>query len=321
MTVVSSGSKRFQVDFVASGIDHGFEIWDQFGEVLEAAGWTPIDYNDGSSVITSGTRGNTTEMDNTNAWQRMQAPAGTFEVVWQRGTSERTWRAFFAQDGYNADGTITTIPTEVSGVEFQFVGLSGSLDTDWTGITTNDRRWNMCADTVPGQAGFYYFHMFSNFTATGLEGDRFVFCPYETGTFPVENTAPWALIQGTAAVDIKSNTATSIHFKRGLAGDASDTTATLAAQGQYPSFGVTNPWNNKQDFIRCRVADISGADEHQGGDMLDVFWPASPIGILPERATVNLATVWGAGAGADPGALFRFADALLPWPDGVTPTV
>lgn len=321
MAVVSSGSKRFQVDFVASGVDHGFEIWDQFGEVLEAAGWTPIDFSDGSSVTTSGTRATTTQMDSTNAWQRMRAPSGTFEMVWQRGTNERTWRAFFAQDGYNADGTPTVIPSEISGVEFQFVGTLGNFDSDWTGTNTNDRRWNMCADSVAGQVDLYYFHMFSNLSSTGAEKDRFVFSAYETGTFPVENTAPWMLIHGTLFSTILVNTNVSIHFKRGLAGEAADLTALIPTMGQYPTFGVTNPWNGKQDFIRIRVSDTIGIDEHQGGDMLDVFWPASPIGILPERATVNLATVWGVNAGDDPGALFRFSDALLPWPDGVTPTV
>lgn len=319
MAVVSDGSKRFQVDEVVGGASSGFDVWELFGELLQAAGWTAVDYSDGTTVATSTTRATVLEIDNVDAWQRMRAPAGTFEVVWQRGATERQWRMFFCQSGYNADGLPTVLPTEVD-TEVQVVGLAGAYDTDFTGNTSTDRRWNMCADSVPGQPGIYYMHMFSTLISTGAEQDRWCFTPKETGSFVPEDTAPWLLLHAASGGTVVANVVWTAHFKRGLAGDAITLAALSGAHGNYPSLGVTNPWNGGQDFTRVRIHDAAGADEGQYGDCLDVFWPASPTGVLPKRATINLATAWGLAAGGDPGALYRLDDLLVPWPSTVTPT-
>jgi len=322
MAAVASGSKYFSVNFVPTGVNTSADIFIEWAVVLEAAGWTPIDRSDGTTVTTSGTSSTYAQLNNANAWQRFRAPAGTFEIEWQRGAADWNWRCFFDPDGFNNNGVPATMPT-ASGTQFQIVGTAGGYDGGWGWQSTgaSSYRWAMCADSVPGQTGFYYFHMFGRRAGTGANHRRFFFSPLETGSFPVEDVAPWVATNEVTSAALAAGAVWQSFFKKGLTGAAKAQALVASNMQDYPSNGIVNPYNGDHEFVRICPYDSSGADEQNKGAALDLFWPASTLAALPDIDTLNLTSVWGAVAGGDPGALIRYDALLVPWLTNVAPVV
>jgi hypothetical protein len=323
MAVVQSGSKSFSVNFVPSGASTSADIFIEFAAVFLDAGWIAVDWSDGSSVTTSAVPATFAQLDNSNAWQRFRAPSGSFEIEWQRGTSDWIWRCFFDADGFNNDGVAATMPT-ASGTAFQIIGTAGGFDSGgwgWASTGASSYRWAMCADSVPGQAGAYYFHMFARRDGTGVAHRRFFFSPLETGSFPVEDVAPWIATGETAIAALNASTLWQSFYLKGFGGEAKAIALVADSQQDFPNGGVPNPYNAKIDFARIFARDTTAPEEQIKGSALDLFWPLVVTGVVPNSDTINLTTVWGAGAGADPGAVIRYEDLLVPWAHGVAPVI
>lgn len=325
MPVSISGSKHFSVNFQASGITAGAEWAIEFFALLVSAGWTPVDFSDGSSVTTSATAALLADIDNANAWQRFVAPAGAFELVLQRGSTSYQWRGQYDVEGYNADGTATVRPTP-SDRGIDFIGNGAAVDTSYAGNTNvaNGHRYHMCVDSVAGVAGFYYFHVLQITVGTGAVRRVAAFSPLEPGSYPAEDLAPWASLDARATASLNDNVDwVSVFLKGNANGGTEALHDTLRPDGTstYPGGGVTNPYNSGHDYVRAILEDRSGGDRVQKGSLVDVFLPASAQGALGSTDTLNLATAWTSDPGGDPGALFRYDDVLFPWPHGVTPVI
>jgi len=321
MAIVTSGRFKFSRDFVPSGTNQSAELWIEFAAAMTAAGWIAVDFSDGTTVTTSTTPATFAQLDNSNAWQRFRAPTGTFEVVWQRGTSDWLWRAFFDMDGFNNDGTATVLPTESAvGARVQIVGSSGSTTTwTWQSGGAQNYKWQLCVDSVPSPGGFYYFHMVGRSVGTAVKFRRFIFAPLKSGTYSPSDVAPWVALRGTNASTISDNTSWWGWYKKGLASAALVETILGNNDGPFPSTGVVNPYDGKHDFQRVMFDDGSGTEQQTKGRSIDCFWTPSSLTALPDADTVNLSTAWGATAESDPGALYRFDEMLIPFPDGTAP--
>jgi len=317
MAIVTSGSKKFSPDFQPSGVNQGTEVLIELAAVMVAAGWIAVDFSDGSSVTTSATPATFAQLDTLNAWQRFRAPTGTMEVIWQRGNGDRQWKLVLDDDGYNNDGTSTVMPTP-KGTEENLVGTRSAVASwIWTATGANNYKWNICVDSVASAGGFYYFHLFSNVTGTRAKHNIVIFAPTKSGTYPVEDIAPWVATNLTTSMS--SSTTWDGWFKKGLSGAALGTSLTGNNDGPFPSTGPVNPNSGKHDFQRILLDDSSGVEIQIKGRTVDCFWPASTIAALPENDTLNLATAWTAVSEGDPGAVYRWHNILLPWPHGVTP--
>jgi len=323
MPVVTSGSKKFNVNFQSTPTG-GAEWLLEFFACLTAAGWVAVDFSNGSSVTTSATPATIGQISNNNAWQRWRAPAGTFEMWFQRSTTDYSWRAFYDVDGFNNDGTPTVGPTAVS-TAVCFIGQnsSGGFDASFAGLTgqADLKRWHFCVDSVAGVAGFYHFHGVAIVTGTGVASKRFCFTPLEPGTYAPEDIVPACSVEASISGQWNENIDWETWFKKGLAGEALVSAARPDGWSTFSSQGVVNPYNNKHSFVRGYIEDRVGADANIKGATLDVFFPASNKSALAENDTLNLTTAWTSSPAGDPGALIRFDDVLLPWPDTVTPLI
>jgi len=318
MAIYTSGSKHFDVNFQPTST--ATEAMIQFLGVLVAAGWTAVDFSDGTNPVAAGSA-SLAQLEHTSAWQRVRAPSGTMELCWQRSSNDYSWRAYMADDGFEIAGTITGLPS-TAGTSFQWIGTGGMYDSGgwgWATGSATSYRWHMCADSVAGLTGVYYWHIFA-IKSGGTTHRRAMFTPLETGSYPVEDVAPWAIVGGTNSTLVASSSWES-YYKKGMGGELQATALSGSSQQDYPSGGATNPYNGKQDFSRISLRDTSGVDEQVKGNTLDLFWPLSPVGVLPEFSTINLTTAWGSSAQGEPGALFRFSDILVPWPDNVVPVI
>lgn len=322
MAISISGSKRFTVNFQPTlNTDHATWAIELFA-TLVAAGWIPVDFSDGSSVITSATPATEVQIDASNAWQRFRAPSGAFELWVQRGTNGSSWRGAYDPDGFNNDGGIATTPTPTSYL-IRIFGNATNYDSSWSGNTNqaNTRRYHICVDSVAGQTGFYYFHILQNTVGTGTVTKRAVFSPLESGTFAPEDLSPYASLGHTSSGAVNENSTWASVFKKGLAGEILQETLNASYWSTFANGGVVSPYNSKHLFIRLQLEDNTGGDAHMKGATLDCFLPASPTGALGLTDTLNLSTPWSGVAEGDPGALFRYDSLLVPWPHGVTPLI
>jgi len=321
MTINTSGSKKFSVNFIPTLNNSGTDVFIEWAAVLTAAGWTAVDWSDGTTVTTSTTPATFSQLNNSNAWQRFIAPTGAMEIQWQRGTQNRYWKMYIAQDGFEVAGTATVMPT-TTGITFPLVGTTSSFDITFTNAgsspTANGYRWHMCVDSVPGTGNFYYFHMLQYYIGTGATRQRVIFSPIKTGTFPVEDTAPWActLLTSTDGI-LNTGTTWQSYYKKGLSGETNTTALSSNNQNAYSYVYGANAYNGKHYYIRALLEDPSASIGQIKGSLVDIFLPASNNVQLPENEILNSTIAWTSTAGGDPGALIRYDNMLVPWPHNV----
>jgi len=318
-----SGSKQFSTDFVVADATKPLQTWDEIFAILILAGWTAVDWSNGA-VVAAGLGTEPGFTAGIYAWQRLRAPTGAMEMIWQWGTGRALWNVEVCDDGYNNDGAPTTRPTAVAGS--QALTLVGNSPTNYVTMSSTtvatDYKWQICADSVPSASGYYYFHVLGRITGTGVKWRRIALSGLRAGTYSPSDIAPWAALVTTgAATTLLSNHGWGGWYKKGGVGAKTMITLTGDQDGRFPSLGVTDPISGAHQFLRPMLCDTAGTELQQKGRPVDFFWPASSQSALPDGDTLNLATAWGIVSDGDPGAVYRWDDGLFPWPHGVPPVI
>mgnify|MGYP000303646932 CR=1 FL=1 len=312
-TIVNVGTRHFCVNFTPVLSGDELLVVEAFVDTFVAAGWSGVDYSDGA--VQAGLVDPPNDMGASNRWFRLRAPTGLGEVIYQRGTSDRSWKAYYSKSGFNGDGGISTLPTPIDATDqMQFVGVTNGFDTLYihNGGGALTRRWAIMADDQDHD-GFYPFYMISQDAGTH-QVQRFTagmnLVGYPDGTVGDADASPYALSEGAQSV-VGTGTDWFAHYKKGLAGEALDLLRGTAYLG-FPNSAPVNPYTGADDFVPV-VLEANIAPEQIKGQLEDVFYPGrsgtnSDTYNLASDPTLN-----------PPGPLRRFGDYLVPWPTGVVP--
>ena len=145
----------------------GTQIMYNLKECLKQALWIHAGSGDGGALFST-TSGNANDkitgsgagangLDNTNAWWQGTDPSGNYQVLLQRGTTNRSWKAYFTRSGSTFTGgspsaTVTpTIPTDA----IQAVGAAGAFNTTFFPATATWKAHVVAEDAATN--GIYGF--------------------------------------------------------------------------------------------------------------------------------------------------------------------
>ena len=308
MAIITDGTRKFEVNYSpASG--SGGQVLYTWVQVLLAAGWTAVDWGNGTTTG-SGTM-SSANWNASNAWQRVQAPAGTLQMTIQKDTTDFGARAYLSVAGFSGSGTATAPPTPPADA-IQFIGTGNAFDTAgfmWsTQGNASNVVWHICADTA-NVNGAYYFHIVGRTKTTGAAQRRVVCDPTENNTGGID-VAPFYMLRGTADFP-NAGTGGNIlvaWYKYGLSGASLETVLYGATVGGYPNSFSTNPYTTESEMCKIPITQTTGNAQDKGMSST-CRWTGRT---LANYDTANLAVVGNA-------YIHHTAGWLLPWPSGVTP--
>lgn len=323
---------KFSQVNIDSGADGAATVMLAFKAALKAAGWTVPQSSDGltlfanDGITTPGV--GATGMDNTNAWFRIQDPAGLREFCFQRSAQAATqgyqWRV-----KYSASAKFVSAPTgggataatrTPSATDEQIVLGSGTDNAPgfaslchsgaagtWYGHTV--------AQSTP-EAGVYGWWFFCTTKATGAV-DGAAFCePLLVGTYPVADVEPLMLGFGTTCLSVNNGQCAS-WYKKGLGGE----TWKPATDGyRLCTIGDGGAYKFGSDYV--------GANPYSGEDdgIPTSFARSAAVAQAGWRGFSKYIRIRGVNRGYPDTANLASADAyvytvqvLFPWPTGVVP--
>lgn len=301
-------------------------------EVLKAAGWTVVESSDGTTfsavngdTITSGGAG-AGGFNRTLAWMRLRDPGARREIVFQRIASNSFRVKFSELARFTAGATVTVTPSATD----EFVRAGGGTDASPTGATNwissgtdGNYRFHCIAQSTP-TGNVYPWYFISATTGTGVLQSYNAFEPFRVGTYDAANVSPcvhmWATGSGGWLMnDLRQNFGiTHGWFRYGLSGATLVTyifgaSHTFAGGGGnfFPGLAGPNPYNGADDTLPLYFARQPAVFSSQQG----MFGVAEYLRVKGTNRTypntINLAT----------DAYIYVGDLLMPWPNGVTPSV
>lgn len=288
---------------------------------LIAAGWTKIKDSDGTTYsssgaqVTSGASG-AGGLGNNNAYVNLRWPSGTREIVFQRGTSDTSWRITYSPTAFSSGSPAATVAPSSANSAIILGGGTEASPTFSTWFGTNaSYRQQVGADS----ASPYGFWMACYPSGGGSPNAGLVFDP--VASVPAEDTDPLVLHIATASgsaflqAGLGSNTtATTVSRACGWLGFGLGGAFVAIPACNYAAGGSTiapsglpsNPHNSKDDcipiFYMRRAAETTPQGYKGVGSLL--YWLGTA------RATTST---------INNKARIVIGDVSLPWDGSTTP--
>lgn len=309
----------------------------QLKEVLKQAGWIHQASGTGTSGTFSVTPGNANDqitnegtgaggMNRNNAWFVLRSPDGIREIMFNRSTSDNSWRGYYSARGTfigTGFGAISaTVPPSASD-QSQFLGTAGGF-TNVCPSSSAGGFVNTVAfdDAISGVYGWYHMHV-----AAGTTTPAHFMCmePLAPGSFDAADDEPLVMGSFTSMItsDFYTTPGGSSGFvgwhRRGLSSSAfvrfgSNIVSTSIAQGTIygAASGVgTDPWDQGETMRQVMVGRRSSWTTSIGakGFLARLKW----VGAVSYR---NYPTRYFA---AGPQAYVVAGVLALPWPSNTIP--
>lgn len=298
-------------------------------QTLKQAGWVVRSSSDGTTYnstgdqITTGSSG-AGGMSNTNAWFRIQSPAGAGgrEFTFQRGTTGPNWRIKLSHSSGFTGGSPGATQTPSATDEQLLIGAGSDAAPTFTAWLGADATYKVHCG-ADNAAPYDHYALFA-VNATGVTR-RWWMLTLSTGSYPTADVAPYVITVNTAAAThavmgsvstTNSNGLGQGFFKKGLAGEAftnfrAAVYAGTAATYFRTSMGV-DPYAGRDVLFPVVCGRITGTDANSG-------W----------KGAVNTGTLLWQGTSRSAGdyvdvgsARYAYFDEIaIRWPTGVIPVL
>jgi hypothetical protein len=298
-------------------------------ETLKAAGWAVVSSSDGTTysavgdVITTFATG-AGGMDNPYAWFRIQDPGGLRELVFQRATFGaligNSWRVKYSASAKFTGGApaATVVP---SATDEQL--LCGSGTDGAPGFTsilaTGDSYYMHCVAQSTPENGVYGFWFFATVKGSGVISGQVMCEPLDSATYPVEDVEPCLFVCTNAATRSVMSGVWAGWYAKGLGAQAWLTATTGWSMAPPFSSSYTNlfgtnpvganPYTGEDDNIAAGVMRASAVIQPGWRGYTKYLKIRGSLRSYP--STANLAT----------DAYVYFGEFLVPWPNGIAPTL
>lgn len=292
-----------------------------FKEFLKQINWQIISSGDGTSYfaasdgITTGNSG-AGGMANNSAWFRAYHATTGYEMVFQRGTANRDWRFKWSHSArFTGGAPSATVPPTATDQQ-HLAGTDGpTYLTSWL-FTDGAYRLHMGGDDADGT-----FWFCAPTTAALAQSRGIVLLPLLSGTYPVEDTAPYVVGLASSTPYTIANLGSLVlntglangYYKKGLGGELwlPYKIAPIGANSTalYNNIAV-NAYTTGDNIFPPLVFRVSG----DGSSGVKGFIPTTHIYVdLQTRADNDVVNV---------GAVSYFInnDVGFRWPSGVGPT-